>query len=125
MSKAVIGRRGFAAVLGASAFPLGARADDFPQKPVTLVVPFAPGGSIDILARLAARHAGTALGPVRPRARGVIRHGASRRAPEGCHRGASRGSAGPSRHPCPSRSSAQWQWRRARSVCVRSSAQRW
>ena len=62
MSKAVIGRRGFAAALGVSALPLGVRADDFPQKSVTLVVPFAPGGSIDTLARLAARYAGTTLG---------------------------------------------------------------
>ncbi len=67
MSRAVIGRRGFAAALGTSVLPLGARADDsraddFPQKLVTLVVPFVPGGSIDILARLVARHAGIALG---------------------------------------------------------------
>lgn len=62
MGKAVIGRRGFVAALGLSAVPFGARADDFPQKPITLVVPFAPGGSIDVLARLVARQAGTALG---------------------------------------------------------------
>ena len=42
--------------------PLAARADDFPSKPITLVVPFAAGGSIDVLARLAAQQAGTALG---------------------------------------------------------------
>ena len=39
-----------------------ARADDFPTKPITLVVPFAAGGSIDVLARLAAQQAGATLG---------------------------------------------------------------
>jgi tripartite-type tricarboxylate transporter receptor subunit TctC len=58
----MFGRRRFAAVLGASLVPLPARADDFPTKPITLVVPFAAGGSIDVLARLAAQQAGTALG---------------------------------------------------------------
>jgi len=62
MGEAVIGRRGFAAALGLFAVPLGARADDFPQKPIALVVPFAPGGSIDVLARLVAQHAGATLG---------------------------------------------------------------
>jgi tripartite-type tricarboxylate transporter receptor subunit TctC len=62
MGETVIGRRGFAAALGLFAVPFGVRADDFPQKPLTLVVPFAPGGSIDVLARLVARHAGTSLG---------------------------------------------------------------
>jgi tripartite-type tricarboxylate transporter receptor subunit TctC len=38
------------------------RADDFPTKPITLVVPFAPGGAIDMMARLVAQQASTVLG---------------------------------------------------------------
>jgi tripartite-type tricarboxylate transporter receptor subunit TctC len=57
----MIGRRRLA-VLGASLLSLPARADDFPARPITLVVPFAAGGSIDVLARLAALQAGTTLG---------------------------------------------------------------
>ena len=58
----MIARRRLAAVLGASLAALPARADDFPAKPITLVVPFAAGGSIDVLARLAAQQAGATLG---------------------------------------------------------------
>lgn len=57
----ILGRRGVTAAFGASLLPLGARADDFPARPLTLVVPFAAGGSIDVLARLAADHAGRNL----------------------------------------------------------------
>ena len=55
-------RRHLAAFLGASLVPLEARGADFPDKPVTLVVPFAAGGSIDILARLIAQRASVTLG---------------------------------------------------------------
>jgi tripartite-type tricarboxylate transporter receptor subunit TctC len=58
----MFGRRRFAAALGASLFAPPARADDFPTRPITLVVPFAAGGSIDVLARLAAQQAGATLG---------------------------------------------------------------
>lgn len=37
-------------------------ADAFPQRPVTLMVPFAPGGSVDIAARLISDAWGKALG---------------------------------------------------------------
>lgn len=57
-----IGRRRVLAALGASALPPTARADDFPMHPLTLVVPFAAGGSIDVLARLMAEQAGRTLG---------------------------------------------------------------
>ena len=57
-----ISRRHLTAGLGAALRPFGARADDFPTHPLTLVVPFAAGGSIDVLARLVADQAGHALG---------------------------------------------------------------
>ena len=47
-----------AAALGAGA-PLGARA--YPVRPITLVVPFAAGGSTDILARIVSDHLQRAL----------------------------------------------------------------
>jgi tripartite-type tricarboxylate transporter receptor subunit TctC len=58
----MIRRRRLALSLGASLLPFATRADDFPARPITLVVPFAPGGSIDVLARLAAQQAGESLG---------------------------------------------------------------
>ena len=57
-----ISRRHLTAGLGAALLPFGARADDFPTHPLTLVVPFAAGGSIDVLARLVADQAGHTLG---------------------------------------------------------------
>jgi tripartite-type tricarboxylate transporter receptor subunit TctC len=40
----------------------GARAGPYPEHAVTLIVPFAPGGSTDILARIVAEHLHRALG---------------------------------------------------------------
>ena len=55
-------RRIFVAA-GATALALPAWAQDkWPSKPITYIVPFPPGGTTDVLARLIAQKLGTALG---------------------------------------------------------------
>ena len=44
------------------AFPGAARAQDFPTRPLTLVVPFVAGGGIDVTARIQAQRMGELLG---------------------------------------------------------------
>ncbi len=42
--------------------PLAATAQPFPNRPVRLVVPYAPGGPVDVVVRLIAERAGATLG---------------------------------------------------------------
>lgn len=48
------------------AFPLAAPAQDYPRKPIRLVMPNAPGSSIDFLGRIVAQRMGEALGEQMP-----------------------------------------------------------
>lgn len=55
--------RGFlAGVLGLVMTSATAFAQSYPQKPITLIVPFAPGGSSDIIARILAEEMAQGLG---------------------------------------------------------------
>ncbi len=50
------------ASLVAAALVLPARAQDYPSRPVTLIVPYAAGGGNDVMARIVADKMGAALG---------------------------------------------------------------
>ncbi|AHG63845.1 Bug family tripartite tricarboxylate transporter substrate binding protein [Advenella mimigardefordensis] len=54
----------FRAVLGASLAVVshGATAQSYPEKPITLIVPFAPGASADLIARAVGRELSSSLG---------------------------------------------------------------
>jgi len=51
-----------AALIGVSVFTAPALAQDWPTRPITMVIPFAPGGGIDASGRIQAQHMGEILG---------------------------------------------------------------
>ncbi|WP_135470249.1 Bug family tripartite tricarboxylate transporter substrate binding protein [Crenalkalicoccus roseus] len=72
-------RRDLALALALALAPLGAGAQAFPERPITLVTGYAPGGSTDIAARLLADRMAAELGPAarivvenRPGAAGMV-----------------------------------------------------
>jgi len=54
--------RGLFALVAVLSFAATARADDFPKRPITMIVPFAAGGTSDVIARTVAEQMSVALG---------------------------------------------------------------
>lgn len=82
-------RRGALALLAAAAWPRSARPQDYPARPVRLIVPFAPGGSADVFGRFLAQRLQDTLGQAfvvddRPGAGSLIgTEAAAKAAPDG------------------------------------------
>src|SRR5580692_12296380 len=82
-----VGLFGLLAAIAASAAP--ARADDYPTRTIRLIIPFAPGGSNDVVGRIVANQLGQKLGQQvfvdnRPGAGGVLGSDmAAKSAPDG------------------------------------------
>jgi tripartite-type tricarboxylate transporter receptor subunit TctC len=73
---------GAAVVAASSLASAPARAAGYPDRPIRIIVPFAPGGPTDIMARIVASHLGEAIGGTfivdnRPGAGGNIGIGAA------------------------------------------------
>lgn len=62
MKRAFVKQLGRALLLAALAGSGVAMAQDYPNKPIRLVAPFAPGGAVDILARIIGERLGTLYG---------------------------------------------------------------
>ena len=58
----MITRRAALTALAGLAAMRGARAEDFPNRPITIVVPYPPGGPVDVTARLISHSVGGNLG---------------------------------------------------------------
>ncbi|UBM07674.1 Bug family tripartite tricarboxylate transporter substrate binding protein [Cupriavidus metallidurans] len=54
--------KSFALFMSLAALSLGVRAETYPSKPIMLVVPFAAGGTVNMMGRLVAEHMGKQLG---------------------------------------------------------------
>jgi len=53
---AISSRLSLAALFAASVFSAAAHADNYPSRPITVVVPFAAGGGADLVARMLSQH---------------------------------------------------------------------
>ena len=51
----------FALTCGLIGFTASGAAQDYPTKPVTIVVPYPPGGGVDVMARVVAEKLSVAL----------------------------------------------------------------